>query len=55
MVYQECFISRYTIPPLKVVGWEGLFGLICLGFSLIPVGYDLFCLKKNSISFLVFF
>ena len=47
MDYQECFISRYTIPPLKVVGWEGLFGLICLGFSLIPVGYDLFCLKKK--------
>ncbi len=42
MVYQERFTSRYSIPPLQVVGWEGIFGFISLSLLLIPVSE-----KKN--------
>jgi hypothetical protein len=38
VVYQERFTSRYSIPPLQVVGWEGIFGFISLSLLLIPVG-----------------
>jgi len=37
VVYQERFTSRYNIPPLQVVGWEGIFGFISLSLLLIPV------------------
>jgi len=37
VVYQERFTSRYSIPPLQVVGWEGIFGFISLSLLLIPV------------------
>jgi len=37
MVYQESFIGRYDIPPLQLIGWEGIFGFITLCVLLIPV------------------
>jgi hypothetical protein len=27
MVVEEHYLSKYQIPPLLVVGWEGVFGL----------------------------
>lgn len=39
MVYEEKFISRYNVPPLQAVGWEGLFGALILGLLLIPFYY----------------
>ncbi len=37
MVYQENFIGRYNIPPLQLIGWEGIFGFVSLSLLLIPV------------------
>jgi hypothetical protein len=37
MVYEERFISKYNVPPLQVVGWEGIFGFLTLGLLIIPV------------------
>lgn len=41
MVYEKKFIDKYQIPPLQMVGWEGVFGLgfmsfMCLVFYQIP-------------------
>ncbi|CAF1196681.1 unnamed protein product [Didymodactylos carnosus] len=36
VVYEERFISKYNIPPLQAVGWEGIFGFGTLGLLLIP-------------------
>jgi len=43
MVYEEKFITKYNLPALKVVGWEGTFGfftltLLMIPFYFIPVG-----------------
>lgn len=34
MVVEEKFVSGYDVPPLEVVGWEGLFGLTTLSVVL---------------------
>ncbi|CAL8143585.1 unnamed protein product [Orchesella dallaii] len=39
MVYEEKFVSKYNVPPLQAVGWEGVFGFLVLGFLLIPMYY----------------
>lgn len=39
MVYEEKFISKYNIPPLQAVGWEGIFGLLTLSVLLVPMSY----------------
>jgi len=38
MVVEEKFISKYKVPPLQVVGWEGIFGFSILS-SLLVVFY----------------
>jgi len=37
MVYEEKFISKYNVHPLKAVGWEGTFGFLTLSTLLIPM------------------
>lgn len=37
MVYEEKFISKYNVHPLKAVGWEGTFGFLTLSSLLIPM------------------
>jgi len=37
MVYEEKFISKYNVHPLKAVGWEGTFGFLTLATLLIPM------------------
>ena len=36
MVYEEKFITKYNIAPLKAVGFEGLFGFLTLVILLVP-------------------
>ena len=36
MVYEEKFITKYNVPALKAVGWEGTFGFMTLASLLIP-------------------
>ncbi|EDQ92026.1 uncharacterized protein MONBRDRAFT_14488 [Monosiga brevicollis MX1] len=41
MVIEEKFLSKYTVPPLMAVGWEGFFGMgiittLCLIFWEVP-------------------
>ena len=36
MVYEEKFITKYNVPALKAVGWEGTFGFLTLSSLLIP-------------------
>jgi len=36
-VYEEKFLVKYNLPPLKVVGWEGTFGFITMGLLLWPL------------------
>jgi len=36
MVYEEKFITKYNVPALKAVGWEGTFGFLMLSSLLIP-------------------
>ncbi|XP_061197294.1 solute carrier family 35 member F6-like [Saccostrea echinata] len=31
MVYEEKFVTRYSIPAMQAVGWEGFFGFTVLG------------------------
>ena len=31
MVYEEKFITKYNVPALQAVGWEGKIDLICSG------------------------
>jgi len=38
-VYEEAFIKKYDIPALKVVGWEGIFGVITLSIAMIPMNF----------------
>ena len=57
MVYEEKFITKYNIPPLKVVGWEGIFGfctlvvlLIPMYFIKVPPGWGKSLKEKNCLS-----
>merc|ERR1719430_876474 len=36
MVYEEKFITKYNVPALQAVGWEGAFGFTTLALLLIP-------------------
>ena len=35
-IYEEHLLSEYTVQPLLVVGWEGLFGFVITGLLMIP-------------------
>lgn len=37
-ILEELLISQYATEPLKIVGYEGLFGLVSIGLAL-PLGY----------------
>ena len=37
MVLEEKFVVGSNVPPLQAVGWEGLFGVVCMGLLLIPL------------------
>ena len=37
MVYEEKFITKYEVPALQAVGWEGTFGFLTLSTLLIPM------------------
>lgn len=39
MVYEEMFIVKLDIPPLQMVGFEGVFGFVVLSFLLIPLNF----------------
>merc|ERR1712168_134660 len=39
MVYEEKFISKYNVPALQAVGWEGTFGFTVLSLLLIPFSF----------------
>jgi len=39
MVYEEKFISKYNVPALQAVGWEGTFGFTTLAMLLIPFSF----------------
>jgi len=39
MVVEEKFIGKYNIPPLQVVGWEGIFGFSILSCILVVMYY----------------
>merc|ERR1711970_469648 len=36
MVYEEKFITKYNVPALQAVGWEGTFGFATLAILLVP-------------------
>lgn len=36
MVYEERVVSKYNVPALQAVGWEGTFGFLTLATLLIP-------------------
>jgi len=37
MVYEEKFISKFNVPALQAVGWEGIFGFVTLAVLLVPM------------------
>merc|ERR1719187_270650 len=39
MVYEEKFVSKYNVPALQAVGWEGTFGFTVLSLLLIPFSF----------------
>jgi len=39
MVVEEKFIGKYSVPPLQVVGFEGMFGLVILSCLLVVFYY----------------
>merc|ERR1719402_1651194 len=39
MVYEENFITKYNVPALQAVGWEGTFGFTTLALLLIPFSF----------------
>lgn len=39
MVYEEKYVSKFNIPPMKAVGYEGIFGLLTLSVLLVPLYY----------------
>ena len=54
MVYEEKFITKYNVPALKAVGWEGTFGFMTLATLLIPFYFipgNLFLLNLWRISY----
>ena len=46
-VYEEKFIAKYNVHPLKVVGSEGIFGFI----ALILVQIAMYFIKKEDVGF----
>lgn len=38
MVLEEHYLSKYQVPPLLVVGWQGVFGLV-LSIIFLTVAY----------------
>ncbi len=36
MVYEEKYVTKYNVPALQAVGWEGTFGFLTLSTLLIP-------------------
>merc|ERR1712113_1336028 len=39
MVYEENFITKYNVPALQAVGWEGTFGFTTLAILLVPFSF----------------
>lgn len=39
MVYEEVYINNLDIPPLQMVGYEGIFGFIILTILMIPLNF----------------
>jgi len=39
MVYEEKFISKYDVPALQAVGWEGTWGFTTLAILLVPFSF----------------
>merc|ERR1719193_768807 len=39
MVYEEMFITKYNVPALQAVGWEGTFGFTTLAILLVPFSF----------------
>merc|ERR1719312_1804631 len=39
MVYEEKFITKYNVPALQAVGWEGTFGFTTLAILLVPFSF----------------
>jgi len=39
MVYEEKFITKYKVPALQAVGWEGTFGFTTLAILLVPFSF----------------
>merc|ERR1719430_860480 len=39
MVYEEKFITKYNVPALQAVGWEGTFGFTTLALLLVPFSF----------------
>lgn len=39
MIVEEIFIDKYDVPPLQVVGWEGIWGLTALSGVLVAMYY----------------
>jgi len=39
MVYEEKFITKYNVPALEAVGWEGTFGFTTLAILLVPFSF----------------
>jgi len=35
-IYEEVYLTKYDLPPLKVVGYEGIFGFTTIGILLWP-------------------
>merc|ERR1711913_233155 len=39
MVIEEKFITKYNVPALQAVGWEGTFGFTTLAILLVPFSF----------------
>ncbi|CAO1442263.1 unnamed protein product [Diamesa serratosioi] len=39
MVYEEHFVTKYDIPSLQAIGWEGIFGVMIIIILLFPFYY----------------
>lgn len=39
MVLEEKFVVGSNVPALQAVGWEGAFGMTCMGLLLIPLNF----------------
>lgn len=38
-VMEELLVTRYNVPALEVVGWEGFFGSVVMAIVIIPMNY----------------